>query len=62
MALMLAECPQPAIFNAMRGHLVHYLKGFPGAAGLRDRAVRVASSRDVLELADEAEALIWGLR
>jgi len=46
----------------MRGHLVHYLKGFPGAAGLRDRAVRVASSRDVLELADEAEALIWGLR
>ncbi len=62
MALMLAECPQPAIFNAMRGHLVHYLKGFPGAAGLRDRAVRVASSREVLELADEAEALIWGLR
>ncbi len=58
--LMLAECPQPGMFNAMRGHLVHYLKGFPGAACLRDRAVRVATPRDVLELADEAEELIWG--
>ncbi|MFO7626773.1 MAG: tRNA-dihydrouridine synthase [Candidatus Fermentibacteraceae bacterium] len=58
--LMLAECPQPCIFNAMRGHLVHYMKGFPGAACLRDRVVRVASPGDVLELADEAEELIWG--
>lgn len=60
MELMLAECPHSCIFNSMRGHLVHYMKGFPGAAGLRDRAVRVASERDVLELADEAEELILG--
>jgi nifR3 family TIM-barrel protein len=62
MELMLAECPQPAIFNTIRGHLVHYMKGFPGAACLRDRVVRVASPGDVLELADEAEELIWGCR
>lgn len=60
LALMLAECPHSCIFNAMRGHLVHYLKGFAGAASLRERAVRVASEQDVLELADEAEKLIWG--
>jgi nifR3 family TIM-barrel protein len=62
MELMLAECPHPVIFNTMRGHLVHYLKGFPGAACLRDRAVRVASPGDVLELVDEAEELIGRVR
>lgn len=62
MELMLAESPGTGIFNTMRGHLVHYMKGFPGAASLRDRVVRVASPRDVLELADEAEELIWGSR
>jgi nifR3 family TIM-barrel protein len=62
MELMLAECPGPGIFNTLRGHLVHYLKGFHGAACLRDRAVRVASRSDVLELVDEAEELIRGFQ
>ena len=53
--LMLAEGSGAGVFHAMRGHLVHYLKGFHGAALLREKAVRVGSAEDVGELVDEAE-------
>lgn len=53
--LMLAESGGPGVYNAMRGHLVHYLKGFPGAACLRERAVRVENAAAVADIVEEAE-------
>lgn len=39
----------------MRMHMAHYLKGFRGAAALRDRACRAAELEDYLSLLDEIE-------
>lgn len=59
--LMLSDGGGPGVYHAMRGHLVHYLKGFSGAACLRDHAVRVDSAGAVAELAEAAERRAWAL-
>ena len=40
----------------MRKHLGYYLKGFPGAAELRERLMRTISARDTLALVEETIA------
>lgn len=50
LAMMKETIPPPWVFHIMRGHLVHYLKGFRGASALRSRAVSVESDEDVLAL------------
>ena len=58
--MMIAAGGEHGVYQAMRGHLLHYLKGFPGAAWLRNRAVRVENRNDVEVLALEAEEGRWG--
>lgn len=60
--MMIDQGREPGVYRAMRGHLLHYLKRFPGAASLRSRAIRVENRDDVLALADEAEERIAGER
>lgn len=38
----------------MRGHLVHYLKGMPGAPKLRNRLMSTRSTEEIQEVLDEA--------
>lgn len=57
LSLMRACMPEPFVFHAFRGQLVHYLKGFRGAASLRSRAVRVESEEDVRDVLAEAAAM-----
>jgi len=58
--LTLADGAGSGAVHSFRGHLIHYLKGFPGAAGLRDAAVRVNSREDVAELVETAERRVFG--
>lgn len=53
--LVLSEGAGPGAVHSFRGHLVHYLKGFQGAAGLREAAVRVNTREDVAQLVEMAE-------
>jgi len=57
--MMIAAGGEHGVYQAMRGHLLHYLKGFPGAACLRNRGVQVENRNDVQELALEAEERRW---
>jgi tRNA-dihydrouridine synthase len=38
----------------MRGHLVHYIRGMPGAPALRNRLMTTRSVDDIMEVLDEA--------
>ncbi len=47
--LALAEGEEAVVVREMRAHLAHYLKGFPGAAALRDRLMHLTSADAVLD-------------
>lgn len=50
LSMMKETVPPPWVYHLMRGHLVHYLRGFRGASALRSRAVSVESDEDVMAL------------
>lgn len=60
LSMMKETIPPPWVYHLMRGHLVHYLKGFRGASALRSRAVSVESDEDVMTLCRLAAETIEG--
>ncbi|HPO74166.1 MAG TPA: tRNA dihydrouridine synthase DusB [Armatimonadota bacterium] len=59
--LALAEGPEEVVIREMRAHLAHYVKGFPGAAPLRERLMHLTRADEVLEsLAAAATSLPAG--
>jgi tRNA-dihydrouridine synthase B len=55
-AVMVEEWGEERAVPQMRKHLGYYLKGFPGAAELRERLMRTISARDTLALVEETIA------
>jgi len=55
LALMREYLDPPLVYHVLRGHLVHYFRGFRGAPELRSRAVRVESEEDVALVCGMAE-------
>ncbi len=56
--LMRAYVPEGHVFHVLRGHLVHYVRGFRGASDLRKRAVLVEDDESLdIVLADVEERL-----
>jgi len=56
--MMSGYIPQRHLYHIMRGHLVLYFRGFRGASGIRDRAVRTESREQVEELALIADDMV----
>ena len=52
----------PYVYHAMRGHLCRYLRGFPEASSVRERAVHVETDADVDAVLAMAEERIHGGR
>jgi len=46
------------VYHIMRGHLMQYVRGFHGAAGLRSRVVSINSDGDVKELMEQVTELV----
>lgn len=54
-AVLLAGClGEKRASKEMRGHLVHYIKGMPGAPKLRNRLMSTRSIEEIREVLDEA--------
>ncbi len=58
--MMAAYIPERHLYHIMRGHLVFYFRGFRGAPGFRNRAVRAESRSEIESLALEADLLLSG--
>ncbi len=55
LGMMREYLPEPFVYHVFRGQLVHYLKGFRGASGLRGQAVAIESVEDVERICGLAE-------
>ncbi|MBD3369823.1 hypothetical protein GF402_05605 [Candidatus Fermentibacteria bacterium] len=58
MRMMSEYMPERRMLLKLRGYLARYLRGFPGASGLRSLAVAVCSRKDVERVLDLAEERI----
>ncbi len=56
--MMKEYIPLEHVYHILRGHLLHYLKGFRGASGLRRKAVHVENLADLNSILAEAEELL----
>lgn len=56
--MMKEYIPSEHVYHILRGHLLHYLKGFRGASALRGKAVHVNSPADLNSVLSEAEELL----
>jgi len=62
LSMMKESIPTEHVYCIFRGHLMHYIRGFRGAAGLRATAVSVASDGDVAGLMDTLADLVTAQR
>jgi tRNA-dihydrouridine synthase B len=58
LAMMKEHIPAHHAYCILRGHLMQYIRGFRGAAGLRSEVVSVASDDDVMELMKRVAGLV----
>ena len=58
LTMMKEHVPLNHVYPIFRGHLMHYIRGFRGAAELRAKAVSVASDEDVRELLSRVAELV----
>jgi len=56
--LMSEYIPERHLYHILRGHLLHYIKGFRGASELRSRAVKVESREDLSIILSELEKML----
>lgn len=56
--MMSEYIPVNHLYHVMRGQLLHYIKGFRGAADLRNRAVGVDCREDLSDILSELEELL----
>lgn len=58
LSMMMEYIPVEHVYSILRGHLLHYLRGFRGASSLRGKAVKVGSGMELSEVLAEAERLM----